>query len=295
MYENDPFGEKNAWREIKKIGGEIKNNWVPDYIIIVSAHWQSKGRNQVEVGISSEADEENKLIYDFYNFPDYMYKEEFHTRGSRSIASRIVEELNNAGFEGLLKERGIDHGVWVPLKVAFLDYNMLEGKRHTEEGFLDLPHTRLIQVSMTADDSDFDAQYKLGAVLSKFRREMIWDEKTQRHLKGMIIASGMSVHNLRDLRSFSIPGKIMPYVVPFNTLLTKILLSSDDTLRDLKNLKVSNKALLYQAHPTLEHFLPMLVACGTIGDGKEPIKELYNSALASLGWAIYQFGEDYSK
>ena len=42
MYELDDFGNKGAWNTVKKIGNNIKKNWKPDYIIVISAHWQSK-------------------------------------------------------------------------------------------------------------------------------------------------------------------------------------------------------------------------------------------------------------
>lgn len=41
MYELDDFGNKGAWNAVKKIGNNIKKNWKPDYIVVVSAHWQS--------------------------------------------------------------------------------------------------------------------------------------------------------------------------------------------------------------------------------------------------------------
>ena len=40
MYELDDFGNKGAWNTVKKIGNNIKKNWKPDYIIVISAHWQ---------------------------------------------------------------------------------------------------------------------------------------------------------------------------------------------------------------------------------------------------------------
>ncbi|CUM48984.1 unnamed protein product [Debaryomyces tyrocola] len=292
MYEDDAFGNKGAWDLIKKLGTQIKKEWKPDYIIVVSAHWQSSGRKLVEVSVPKSG-KENPLIYDFYGFPGHMYKEEFHTNNNLAVAQEIKQELEKGGFHSELTKRGIDHGVWVPLKVAFLDYNTLSKEQPAVKG-LDLPETSLIQVSLTGDEKDFDSHHKLGKILSKFRENLIWDESQQRYLKGMVICSGMSVHNLKDLTSFRVPGKVMPYTKLFNQLLTKSITNTDNVLENLKDLQTTYPKLLYLAHPTLEHFVPIVVASGVVDGKEEPIKELYNDHVASLGWGIYQFGNNYS-
>lgn len=288
MYENDDFGNKGAWNTVKKIGTNIKKNWKPDYIIVVSAHWQSSGTNLIEINYPKTS--ENPLIYDFYGFPDYMYKEEFHTKNNLFIANEIKQELEKNGFNSSITNRGIDHGVWVPFKVAFSDYTT-QSKQQPEEKGLDLPETAVIQVSLTSNDKDFDKHFKLGQVLSKFKNELIWDESKQKHLSGLVICSGMSVHNLRDLGlGFRYPAGL-PYVKPFNQLLTKTV----ETKKGNELLAAFNEMhknpLLRQAHPTLEHFLPIVVAGGIASTGNENIKELYNAALYSLGWGVYQVGE----
>lgn len=291
MYEDDPFGDKGAWNTIKKLGTQIKTQWKPDYIIVVSAHWQSSGRKHIEIN-EPKSGSENPLVYDFYGFPDHMYKEEFHTNNNKFIALQIKEELEKGGFTSEHTKRGIDHGVWVPLKVAFLDYNTLSKEQPTVKG-LDLPETALIQVSLTADEKDFDTHYKLGKILSKFRDNLIWDESQQKYLKGMVVCSGMSVHNLRDITSFRTPGKTMPYARPFNQLLAKSIINTPNALENLKGLQDNYANLLYLAHPTLEHFVPIVVASGLLDETKEPVKELYNAELGSLAWGMYQFGNDY--
>src|SRR5579862_8901447 len=37
--------------------------------------------------------ESNHLLYDYYNFPEEMYKVKFQSRGSPAVASRVVELL----------------------------------------------------------------------------------------------------------------------------------------------------------------------------------------------------------
>lgn len=286
---NDDMGSLGAWKTVKKIGKTIKKQYKPDYIIVVSAHWQSKGSNLIEIAVPSVPHGENKLIYDFYGFPDYMFKEEFHTKNSESIAAKIRQHLEESGFESKLTKRGIDHGVWVPFKVAFSDYTELEGKK-LAPGELDLLETAIIQVSLPANDTDFATQFKLGQTLNAFRENNVWDEASQKHATGLVICSGMSVHNLRDLGyAFRLPGP-MPYVKPFNQLLTKIMTTKSPLLSDFEDIKKYNRELLYKAHPTLEHFAPAVVGAGLASEKKEVITELYNEETASLGWGIYQFG-----
>lgn len=291
MYEGADLGNLGAWRTINKLGKKIKNEWKPDYIIVVSAHWQLSGSNMVEVAVPKQPNLENSLIYDFYGFPRYMYEEEFHLKNSHYVAEEIRQQLKAGGFHLQLTPRGLDHGVWVPFKIAFSDYTTQ--KPIKEKPQWDLPDTAVIQVSLTALDRDFDAQYKLGQVLSKFRENLIWDPVEERYLKGMVITSGMSVHNLRDLGIGLSTGKVLPYVKPFSKLLNEKLDNSPEFLAKMKSIQLENGTLLKKAHPTLEHFVPLLVAGGAINHNQdEPVKELYNDEIASLAWGIYQFGKD---
>ncbi|KAI5960825.1 uncharacterized protein KGF55_004395 [Candida pseudojiufengensis] len=301
MYENDSFGNKGAWKTIKKLGTKIKQQWKPDYIIVVSAHWQSSKPNLIEIATTSNDDKENELIYDFYGFPNYMYKEEFHTKNNKFIANEIKNKLIENGFNSTLTNRGIDHGVWVPFKVAFSDYTTQTKPQPPTTKDLDLPNTSIIQVSLTFNDKDFNSNFKLGEILNFFRTNEIYDTNEKRYLKGMVICSGMSVHNLRDLGvAMRQSSQVMPYVKPFNKLLkniveTEIVTDKEDSKEEDLKLKkfneLKNLPILKQAHPTLEHFLPIIVASGIASNSKTKINELYNDEFASLGWGIYQVGD----
>lgn len=300
LYKDAEFGgDRGAFEIIRQIGTHIRETIKPKYIIMVSAHWQSRANNEIEIAVPQEdnfahrsPDVENQLIYDFYGFPKHMYKEEFHTKNDVKIANNIAEELNAffAGTEGYsslvccsLTKRGIDHGVWVPLKVAF----PIEPPNYWN---LDIP---MIQISLTADDTDFDTHYKLGQALSKYREE-----------GGLILVSGMSVHNLRDISVHQVgPNKAtLEYSKEFNQAIRDILLDTEkrDKLEEFKNMLTdpAKRKLLNSAHPTLEHFVPLIVGLGAgegtsdnADDDKYDVKELYNKEQMSLGWGIYQFGK----
>lgn len=295
MYGNED-SDLGAFNKIKDIGAQIKNEWKPDYIIVVSAHWQLKSPKLIEVAVPSSNGsqdlQENLLIYDFYGFPRYMYTEQFHTMNSRFVSEQISQQLKLSGFDSRLTTRGIDHGTWVPLKVAFSEYNALKPLPKGEKPQLDLPETSLVQVSLPGWDDDFESQFKLGQALSYFRDNQIWDPVKEKYLKGMVICSGMTVHNLRELGLAMSVGKPMPYASAFNSLLKKTMVNGPDLLERLEKLKKENKSLLYKAHPTLEHFAPIVVGGGLVsGHEHDKIKEIYTSATLSLGWGIYRFGD----
>jgi 4,5-DOPA dioxygenase extradiol len=42
--------------------------------------------------------ENNHLLYDYYNFPEEMYKVKFQSKGSPAVASRIVQLLNQVSL-----------------------------------------------------------------------------------------------------------------------------------------------------------------------------------------------------
>lgn len=300
LYKDAEFGgDPGAFETTRRIGKYIKETIKPKFIIMVSAHWQSGANNQIEIAIPQKnnfayqsPNLENQLIYDFYGFPKHMYKEEFHTNSDLKIANNIAEEVNSffadtEGYSSLVRcsltQRGVDHGVWVPLKVAF----PIEPPSYWNL------HIPMIQVSLTADDTDFDTHYKLGQALSKYREE-----------GGLIIVSGMSVHNLRDMSvHLSQPNKAtLAYSKEFNQAIRDILIDAEkrDKLEEFKKMLTdpAQRKLLYSAHPTLEHFVPLIVGLGAgegtldnTDDDKYDVEELYNKEQMSVGWGIYQFGK----
>lgn len=291
MYEDAAMGgDKGAFQCTRRIGKYISEVVKPKFIIYVSAHWQSGSNNLIEVGVPTlnkaalqGPPVENNLIYDFYGFPKNMYDEKFHSMNDIPTAYQLVKDLNSyfratdTLLHSSLAERGIDHGVWVPLKVAFPD-------KATDFWNTGIP---VIQVSLTQDATDFDMHYKLGQALSTYRSDAV------------VIVSGMTVHNLRDL-SLAPPGKSLPYVKKFNQLLREIMTDThtenNHKLSKLKELLTDpqKRQLLYSAHPTLDHFVPFVVGLGA-GEGESSacnVKELYNNEQGSLGWGIYQYDQN---
>ncbi len=86
----------------------------PRAILVVSAHWTTPW----EIGITSAA--RHRLIYDFAGFPDALYQIAWPAPGAPDVAARAAAMLEAAGFRGRLDPvRGLDHGAWIPLRLAF--------------------------------------------------------------------------------------------------------------------------------------------------------------------------------
>ncbi|KAI1312663.1 hypothetical protein EDD11_002862 [Mortierella claussenii] len=236
----------------------------PTSILVVSGHWE--GEQGV---IRVRTTEENQLYYDFYNFPDHMYKLQYPSKGSPKLANRVLDILEKAGIEAAPEtKRGIDHGVWVP----FLR-------------ILPKPEIPIVQMSLAdmrgqSAEKAFAYHYKLGEALAQLREENV-----------LIVASGTAVHNLRDLGTYMRSGgKVAPYVAPFDALLDKVALTEPKEAREKAAVEEMAKSqCLYSAHPSLDHLLPFHVALGAARDDKAKI--LHKNFILTLSESAYSFGE----
>ena len=85
----------------------------PDAIVVVSAHWEAS----VPTLTTSSSP---PLIYDYHGFPPESYEIEYPCPGQPALARDIHEQLQAAGLGAEMDaSRGIDHGVFVPLKIMY--------------------------------------------------------------------------------------------------------------------------------------------------------------------------------
>jgi len=235
----------------------------PSSILVVSGHWE--GDNGV---IRVRTSEKNQLYYDFYNFPDHMYKLQYPSKGSPALASRVLDILGTAGIPAAAEtERGIDHGLWVP----FLR-------------ILPKPEIPIVQMSLAdmrgqSAEKAFEYHVKLGRAIRQLRQENV-----------LIVASGTAVHNLRDVGPLMRAGvDVAPYAAPFDALLDKIVLTEEGREKAaIQELAQSN--LLRLAHPSLDHLLPFHVAIGAAGG--DHAKILHKRLYLSLSDSAFSFGEE---
>lgn len=237
--------------------------------------------------LSVNVDENNPLVYDFYNFPDHFvsrdtahislrparspasllifrpqYKQRVESSNPANISALVLDHLRSNGVPAHPIKRGIDHGVWCPLKVAFqkpfLEELTLE-QRKTQPASTDTPSVlpstlSLTQVSLPVSESSIDS-LKLGASLRALREQGF-----------AIVGGGMSVHNLRDMmRMFAMGGgrglaKLQPtqYSESFLSTLDEAMTvppASRDEDKWSKALKLDHRDDFLPSHPTPEHFL----------------------------------------
>ena len=104
--ENDGFTSA-----LEKLGKKISP---PKAIVVVSAHWESDDL------IFVTASKKPSLIYDFGGFPDDLYQLTYPCPGDPDVAAEIVTLLNGADLPSASDtKRGLDHGVWIPLRRLF--------------------------------------------------------------------------------------------------------------------------------------------------------------------------------
>lgn len=148
----------------QQLGKELP---VPEAILIVSAHWYTKGTR-----VMTQANP--KQIYDFYGFPKTLYEVVYPVHGSPAAAHKALEVLGDLAVPD--ETWGIDHGSWSFLKHLFPN--------------ADIP---VFQVSIDRTQPP-EFHYKLGERMKALRNQGI-----------LIIGSGNVVHSFRG-SSFDMAG-----------------------------------------------------------------------------------------
>jgi 4,5-DOPA dioxygenase extradiol len=172
-------------------------------------------------------------IHDFGGFPQVLYQLQYTPPGAPDLAADAARLLGDAGFEAALDaNRGLDHGAWVPLRYLFAQ--------------ADVP---AFQVSLPAD-MDPASALRLGQALAPLRERGV-----------LVIGSGSLTHNLYEFRQHV---RDPEYAQEFADWVRDAVLRRDvAALVDYRR-RAPHAA---RAHPSEEHFLPLLVALGASGEG----------------------------
>jgi len=200
----------------------------PEAIVVVSAHWATTAR------VCINGAPQPQTLHDFSGFPDALYALHYPAPGQPELAWRIASLLHHAGWQTCIDtERGLDHGVWTPLMHLFPQ--------------ADIP---VVQVSLPAS-GDADSAWNLGRALAPLRDAGV-----------LLLGSGALTHNLHDLHQPD--DKVTRYVHAFTDWVRAHVSALDHAaLRGWRALAPAAQ----RAHPTDEHFLPLLVAMGAADDG----------------------------
>jgi aromatic ring-opening dioxygenase catalytic subunit (LigB family) len=197
----------------------------PKALLVVSAHWEEK-LPTVMTAVRPP------ILYDYYGFPPDAYTIEWPAPGDPALAERVVALLGKAGISAQTNAtRGFDHGTFVPFKVAW--------------PAADVP---TIQLSLKAG-LDPAEHLAIGRALEPLRDEGV-----------LILGSGMSYHNLRELRSASAPESSRVFDTWLRGAATA---NSESRARLLESWSSAPEAR--RAHPREEHLLPLMVVAGAAG------------------------------
>jgi len=196
---------------------------VPAAILIVSGHWET-------AGFALTGSERPPLVFDYYGFPPHTYQLRYDAPGSPALAADITERLRNAGFTAAVDaSRGYDHGVFVPLKVAF-------------------PDAKIPVIELSLDRSlDAALHIAMGEALAPLREQNV-----------LVIGAGMSVHNLRALGDPRITRPAMEFDAWLNDAVCAPAAARAAALSrwdEAPNARI--------CHPRHEHLLPLMVAAGS--------------------------------
>jgi aromatic ring-opening dioxygenase catalytic subunit (LigB family) len=220
----------------------------PKAIVVVSGHWE-------EPAFTASAAARPQLIFDYSGFPEETYKLTWPAPGDPGLAARVADLLAKAGLPAALSaDRGFDHGVFVPLKVAF-------------------PEARIPVVSLSlASSLDPALHLAAGRALAPLRDEGV-----------LIVGSGMSFHNLRGY----FKPETQERARAFDAWLTR---AAESPAQERDPLLTGWREAPFAAysHPREEHLIPLLVAAGAGGQAQG--KRIFTDEPMGAAISAYRFG-----
>jgi 4,5-DOPA dioxygenase extradiol len=220
----------------------------PEAILMVSAHWDTAVPTLSTAAV-------NGTFHDFYGFPEELYALRYPAPGAPELARDITKLLRAADFDVQSDaERGLDHGAWVPLLLMYPQ--------------ADIP---VLQLSLQTG-AGTRHHLMLGAALKPLRARGV-----------LVVGSGGATHNLREFFRPT-PGLDASYVPEFTQWLADTLARRDlDALAEYRQ----RAPQATRAHPSEEHFLPLLVAAAA---GDAPGERIHTALTgASLAMDAYRF------
>jgi aromatic ring-opening dioxygenase catalytic subunit (LigB family) len=219
----------------------------PRAMVVVSGHWE-------EPAFTTGSGARPGLIFDYTGFPEHTYKLTWPAPGAPELAARAANLLAEAGLPAATDpERGYDHGVFVPLKVAF-------------------PEAEIPVVPLSlASSLDPSLHLAAGRALEPLRNE-----------GALIVASGMSFHNLRAYFHPQTPERARE----FDSWLTGAV---ESPARERDKLLKSWRSAPFAAfaHPREEHLVPLFAAAGAGGDA--PGKRVFGDEPMGAAISAYRF------
>ncbi len=191
----------------------------PKAIVVISAHWQTKGTYIT-------GNQSPEQIYDFYGFPEELYRVKYAPHGAEAVAEMIAQEVDEIKIDA---DRGIDHAGWAVVKHMYPDGSV-----------------PLLQVSLDILKTNHQ-HFSLGSRLGALANSEI-----------LFIGSGNMVHNLRTI-SYDDNDHPFEWAVKADRWLDERLRAKE--IDQLVNYE-ANFPDYKKSIPTNEHYLPLLYILG---------------------------------
>ncbi len=167
-----------------------------------------------------------KTIHDFGGFPRELHEILYPVLGDPKLASEIAKEKIGAVTE----DWGLDHGTWSVLRHMY-------------------PKANIPVVQMSLDRAfSFRDHYDLGKKLHYLREQGV-----------LILSSGNIVHNLREIQ-WQESAPAFDWAIEFDDKVKHALESQDHEM--LINILQEFPKLTKLAHPSYEHYIPLLYTLG---------------------------------
>ncbi len=218
------------------LGDEFGTKFAPPQVVLcISAHWLTQGWQLTAMA-------QPKTIHDFGGFPQELFDQQYPAPGdvpaARAIA-QLVRQRNSLPLGLDVDQWGLDHGAWGVLKPMFPAAN-----------------TPVIQLSMDYSRAP-EEHYALAQQFKGLRERGV-----------LIVGSGNIVHNLREMQRGASGNQAYDWALEFDQTTGGHI--QQGNLAALQNfLKLGSLAKI--AHPTHEHYLPLLYAAGAV-DANEPMR-----------------------
>lgn len=237
---------RQSWQAL---GSQFGTTWPkPQLILCVSAHWLTRGWWLTAMS-------KPKTIHDFGGFPAELFAQQYLAPGFPGAAVELAQAIRNPSSGEALNldpdQWGLDHGAWGVLKPMF--------------PVADIP---VVQLSMDASQPA-TSHLALGKQL-----------KTLRDWGVLLVASGNVVHNLRALRMGVADDQTYDWARAFDQHVAESL-----TAHDLTALQAFESwPHATQAHPSDEHFLPLLYAAAAADASEAP--RFFNTGFQAASIAM---------
>lgn len=227
----------------------------PQLILCVSAHWITRG--WWLTGMAKP-----RTIHDFGGFPQALFDQQYPAPGAPGAAREIGADLRTpdtgkpVGLDE--KEWGYDHGTWSVLKPMF-------------------PQADIPVIQLSLDYARPPAEhFALGHQLRALRDRGV-----------LIVGSGNIVHNLRATQRSAASNQAYDWAIEFDRMSADLI--QQGRLQELADFQKAG-ALALSAHPTHDHFLPLLHAAGAVEAKEAPRFLTANFQAASISMRSVVWG-----